>query len=180
MTFVIIFLSNFKLYNSTNSCMILFPFPANGRIGCKVVTFPHIRLQFLPQFCIIISVYCILLVSYLFIFPFILIMFTLLSRNADSKEVHGRLAVNQNDSSPVRNNEGTTSKKVTFGDLVRNNAVDDPVIKGYENDREASANWTPKMSAYTTNADDLNSYSHLPPVLEEPTSSFSEGQNSHT
>ncbi|CAA3008629.1 Isochorismate synthase, chloroplastic [Olea europaea subsp. europaea] len=96
------------------------------------------------------------------------------SRNADSKEVHGRLAVNQNDSSPVRNNEGTTSKKVTFGDLVRNNAVDDPVIKGYENDREASANWTPKMSAYTTNADDLNSYSHLPPVLEEPTSSFSE------
>ncbi|XP_073140503.1 uncharacterized protein [Henckelia pumila] len=98
------------------------------------------------------------------------------NRSAASQEVPAQFAVNQADSNFVRNNEETVSKKVTFGDLVRSSGVDEPDIQGNQSDREPSVNWTSKASAYSTTLDDPNSsYSpYLAPVLEEPSSSFSD------
>ncbi|KAI3454260.1 hypothetical protein Pfo_010923 [Paulownia fortunei] len=77
---------------------------------------------------------------------------------------------------PIRNNEETVNKKVTFGDLVRRIEMDELDTRGHQSDREPSVNWSSKASAYPMNLDDSNSsYSpYLPPVLEEPSSSFSE------
>ncbi|XP_073286178.1 uncharacterized protein [Primulina huaijiensis] len=98
------------------------------------------------------------------------------NRSAASQEVPAQFAINRADSNLVRNNEETVSKKVTFGDLVRSRDVDEPDIQGNQSDREPSVNWTSKASAYTTTLDDPNSsYSpYLAPVLEEPSSSFSD------
>lgn len=50
--------------------------------------------------------------------------------------------------------------------------------EGHQNEREPSANWRSGNSNYTAAPDDpSSSYSpYLPPVLEEPSSSFSEGE----
>jgi hypothetical protein len=55
--------------------------------------------------------------------------------------------------------------------------MDDPESERNQNEGESSANWTSGNPPYTTAIDDPNSsYSpFLPPVLEEPSSSFSEG-----
>lgn len=55
--------------------------------------------------------------------------------------------------------------------------MEDSDLEGQQNDREPSANWTSKNMGYTTTIEDPSpSYSpYLPPVLEEPSSSFSEG-----
>lgn len=76
--------------------------------------------------------------------------------------------------------EETTNKQVTFRDPVSNSELDDPDLDGNQNDRETSANLSSANPPYATPADDPgSSYSpyHLPPVLEEPSSSFSEGKN---
>ncbi|XP_073065033.1 uncharacterized protein [Primulina eburnea] len=98
------------------------------------------------------------------------------NRSAASQEVPAQFTINQTDSNLVRNNEETVSKKVTFGDLVRSTGVDEPDIQGNQSDREPSVNWTSLTSAYSTTIDDPNSsYSpYLAPVLEEPSSSFSD------
>ncbi|XP_054786754.1 uncharacterized protein LOC129293003 isoform X2 [Prosopis cineraria] len=78
---------------------------------------------------------------------------------------------------PTHYGEETTNKQVTFRDPVSNSEVDDTDGDGNQNEREASANWSSGNSPYTAAADDpSSSYSpyHLPPVLEEPCSSFSE------
>jgi len=75
----------------------------------------------------------------------------------------------------MHNVKETVRKKVTLGDLVRQNDMD-PDTEGNQNDREPSVNWISE-TPHTTSLDDPNSYSHLPPVLEEPSSSFSEDQN---
>ncbi|GFP83310.1 hypothetical protein PHJA_000474400 [Phtheirospermum japonicum] len=91
-----------------------------------------------------------------------------------SREVSSQLSFNQADPHNVQNNEGSVSKKVTFGDLVRSNEMDEPDNRGHPNYRELSGNWNSKASA-TPTLDDPNSYApYLPPVLEEPSSSFSE------
>ncbi|XP_073023441.1 uncharacterized protein [Primulina eburnea] len=98
------------------------------------------------------------------------------NRSPASQEVPAQFAINRADSNLVRNNEETVSKKVTFGDLVRSRDVDEPDIQGNQSDREPSVNWTSKASAYTTTLDDPNSSypPYLAPVLEEPSSSFSD------
>ncbi|KAI3457757.1 hypothetical protein Pfo_014420 [Paulownia fortunei] len=99
----------------------------------------------------------------------------LASRNTASHEVPSQLAFSQADPHHVRTNEGSTSKKVTFGDLVRSSEMDEPDNRGHQSDREPSVNWNSKASATTTPDDPNSSYSpYLPPVLEEPSSSFSE------
>ncbi|OIV90698.1 hypothetical protein TanjilG_15084 [Lupinus angustifolius] len=71
--------------------------------------------------------------------------------------------------------EEMTNKQVTFRDPVSNNEVDDPDGDENHNERETSANWTSGNPPYTTVDDPGASYSpYLPPVLEEPSSSFSE------
>ncbi|PIN11082.1 hypothetical protein CDL12_16313 [Handroanthus impetiginosus] len=95
------------------------------------------------------------------------------SRNSTAPhEVPSQLAFSQADAHHVRNTEGT--KKVTFGDLVRSSEMDEADSRGYQNDKEPPVNWNSKASA-TTLDDPNSSYSpYLPPVLEEPSSSFSE------
>ncbi|CAL0299948.1 unnamed protein product [Lupinus luteus] len=71
--------------------------------------------------------------------------------------------------------EEMTNKQVTFREPVSNNEVDDPDGDENHNERETSANWTSGNPPYTTVDDPGASYSpYLPPVLEEPSSSFSE------
>ncbi|KAL2246223.1 UNVERIFIED_CONTAM: hypothetical protein Sindi_2890500, partial [Sesamum indicum] len=100
----------------------------------------------------------------------------LASSNIASDEVPSQLVFSQAEQHTVRSNEGTVGKKVTFGDLVRSSEIDEPENRGHPSDREPSANWNSKASATTTMDDPNSSYSpYLPPVLEEPSSSFSEG-----
>ncbi|KAL6493332.1 hypothetical protein OROGR_033091 [Orobanche gracilis] len=101
----------------------------------------------------------------------------LASRTAESasREVPSQLSFSQAGPNHVGTNEGTVRKKVTFGDIVRSNEMDEADNRGHPNDIEPSVNWNSKASVITT-LDDFNSYSpYLPPVLEEPSSSFSEG-----
>ncbi|CAA0831582.1 Unknown protein [Striga hermonthica] len=92
-----------------------------------------------------------------------------------SSQSPSELSFNQTDPHHVRNNEGAVSKKVTFGDLVKNTEIDEPDNRGPMNDTEPSVNWNSKASATTTVDDPESSFSPLlPPVLEEPSSSFSE------
>ncbi|XP_047980476.1 uncharacterized protein LOC125222084 isoform X1 [Salvia hispanica] len=97
------------------------------------------------------------------------------SRNTAFPEIAQQIAYNQVDPQNVRNSEATVSKKVTFGDLVRSSESDEPENRGLLSDREPSANWN-SNTASTTSMDDPNSSfsPFLPPVLEEPSSSFSE------
>ncbi|KAK4283252.1 hypothetical protein QN277_000225 [Acacia crassicarpa] len=89
-----------------------------------------------------------------------------------------RLVVTQGGGAdPTHYGDETTNKQVTFRDPVSNSEVDDTDGDGNQNERETSANWSSGNSSYTAAAEDPNSsYSpyHLPPVLEEPSSSFSE------
>ncbi|KAG6393951.1 hypothetical protein SASPL_144526 [Salvia splendens] len=97
------------------------------------------------------------------------------SRNTAFPEIAQQIAYNQVDPQNVRNSEATVSKKVTFGDLVRSSELDEPENRGLLSDREPSANWN-SNTASTTSMDDPNSSfsPFLTPVLEEPSSSFSE------
>ena len=88
-------------------------------------------------------------------------------------------AVSMGESVPVHHKDVTSTKQVTFKDLVSSD-MEDSDLEGQQNDTEPQDNWASKSSAYTSALDDAStSYSpYLPPVLEEPSSSFSEGKNS--
>lgn len=99
-------------------------------------------------------------------------------RNTTSHEVASQLAFSQADLHQIRSSEGAVSKKVTFGDLVRSSELDELENRGQHNDREQSTIWNSNAAATTTMDDPNSSFSpYLPPVLEEPSSSFSEGLN---
>ncbi|XP_075098620.1 uncharacterized protein LOC107798275 isoform X7 [Nicotiana tabacum] len=69
--------------------------------------------------------------------------------------------------------EETPGKQVTFSDLISSNEMDDSEMGRHQNDIEP--NWAHKSSPYTSQLDDpSSSYPYLPPVLEEPSSSYSE------
>lgn len=67
-------------------------------------------------------------------------------------------------------------KPPSFKDLISSNEMEKSDASGLQNTREPSTHWGTRNSAYSTSTpDDPNSYSpYLPPVLEEPSSSFSE------
>lgn len=69
-----------------------------------------------------------------------------------------------------------TNKQVTFRDPVSNSEFDDPDGDGNLSEKEASAHWNSGNPPYSSTVDDpISSYSpYLPPVLEEPSSSYSE------
>ncbi|XP_058008864.1 uncharacterized protein LOC110648159 isoform X2 [Hevea brasiliensis] len=94
----------------------------------------------------------------------------LASRNSTIHDIPAQFAATRGDSRAVHYGEEITNKQVTFSDPVSNNEMDNPDAEGQQNEREPSASWG------TTALDDPgSSYSpYLPPVLEEPSSSFSE------
>lgn len=100
----------------------------------------------------------------------------LTSRNTTVQVIPAQLAVSQGYTHSKPNSEETSSKQVTFSDLISSNEMDDSDMERHQNDREPSVNWANKSSAYTSQLDDPgSSYSpYLPPVLEEPSSSYSE------
>ncbi|KAK7278336.1 hypothetical protein RJT34_23364 [Clitoria ternatea] len=100
----------------------------------------------------------------------------LASRNASSHDVSAQLVVTQGDTNPAHYGEEVTNKQVTFRDPVSSNEVDDADGDGTHSERETPENWSSGNPPYATTVDDpSSSYSpYLPPVLEEPSSSFSE------
>jgi hypothetical protein len=98
-------------------------------------------------------------------------------RNPAARDIPVQLAVTQSEVHAAHYGGETTSRQVTFREPVSNSEMDDPESEVNQNERESSANWGSGSSPYTTAIDDpSSSYSpFLPPVLEEPSSSFSEG-----
>ncbi|CAN1342737.1 hypothetical protein LINPERPRIM_LOCUS39554 [Linum perenne] len=98
----------------------------------------------------------------------------LASRSSAVRDVPEQFAVTKGDSHAMQYNTDNT-KQVTFRESVSNSEMDDLEADGQQNDRELQSNWG-SSTPYTTTIDDpSNSYSpYLPPVLEEPSSSFSE------
>ncbi|CAL1371872.1 unnamed protein product [Linum trigynum] len=98
----------------------------------------------------------------------------LASRNTAARDLPEQFAVTRGDS-PAMQYNGDNTKQVTFRDSVSNSEMDDLEAEVQLNDREAQSNWG-SGTPYTTTIDDpTSSYSpYLPPVLEEPSSSFSE------
>ncbi|XP_060183492.1 uncharacterized protein LOC132613483 isoform X2 [Lycium barbarum] len=102
----------------------------------------------------------------------------LTSRNATAQVIPAQLAVSQGYTHSKPKSEETSSKQVTFSGLISSNEMDDSDMERHQNDRETSVNWANKSSPYTSQLDDPSlSYSpYLPPVLEEPSSSYSEDE----
>ncbi|CAI8603173.1 unnamed protein product [Vicia faba] len=97
------------------------------------------------------------------------------SRNSSAHDVPNHQVVTQGDSQNEYYGE-LSNKQVTFRDPVSHNEVEDLEGDGDHSERETPANWSSGNPSYTTSVDDPgSSYSpYLPPVLEEPSSSFSE------
>ncbi|TXG60707.1 hypothetical protein EZV62_015280 [Acer yangbiense] len=92
----------------------------------------------------------------------------LASRNPASQDMPAHFASTQD-------GEETVNKQVKFSVPVNNSEMDDPDVEEHQNERDHSSNWASGNPPYNTNLDDPNSsYPYLPPVLEEPSSSFSE------
>ncbi|KAL5818145.1 hypothetical protein ACOSQ3_022044 [Xanthoceras sorbifolium] len=100
----------------------------------------------------------------------------LASRNPASQDIPAQFASTQEDAHATQYGDETANKQVKFSVPVNNSEMDDPDTEEHQNERDHSSNWASGNSPYNTNLDDPNSsYSpYLPPVLEEPSSSFSE------
>ncbi|XP_059628586.1 uncharacterized protein LOC132271274 isoform X2 [Cornus florida] len=97
------------------------------------------------------------------------------SRNSTLQDVPAQLAVSLDDSHPAHYREENTHKQVTFSDPVSSSEMDDLDVEGQQFERETNSNWVSKSSPYTAAEDPSSSYSpFLQPVLEEPSSSYSE------
>ncbi|KAJ4973346.1 hypothetical protein NE237_006520 [Protea cynaroides] len=98
-------------------------------------------------------------------------------RNSAAQDVPSQLVVSNSDSHGTHFAEEVTNKQLSFNDLVHQNEMDDSDAAVHQNVREPSSNWgsgnSPRMMPMH---DDPNSSlpPYLPPVLEEPSSSFSE------
>ncbi|XP_027362966.1 uncharacterized protein LOC113870729 isoform X2 [Abrus precatorius] len=100
-----------------------------------------------------------------------------LASRCSAHDVSTHLVVTQGDTHPTHYGEEMTNKHVSFHEPVSNSEFDYPDGDGTQNERETSANWSSGNPPYANTVDDpSSSYSpYLPPVLEEPSSSFSEG-----
>ncbi|KAL5574556.1 hypothetical protein UlMin_016255 [Ulmus minor] len=98
------------------------------------------------------------------------------SRTSVAQNMPEQVPVSQSDRHVTHYNEETANKQVTFREPVSNSETDDQDADGNQNEREKPSNWSSGNPPYTTTLDDPSStYSpFLPPVLEEPSSSFSE------
>lgn len=104
---------------------------------------------------------------------------TLFCRNTMPPDSSTQLDVSQDQSVSKSKSEEIPNKQVTFSELSNTNGIDDPDMEINQNDREPSVSWASKSSPYATALEDpISTYSpYLPPVMEEPTSSFSEGES---
>lgn len=84
-------------------------------------------------------------------------------RNSSTPGIVNQGVINHGDSHPARYGDEMSNKQVTFRDPVSSSEVDDPYGNGNPNE--------------TNTEDPSSSYPYLPPVYEEPFSSFSEGNN---
>ncbi|KAL9459050.1 hypothetical protein AB3S75_002438 [Citrus x aurantiifolia] len=100
----------------------------------------------------------------------------LASRDSAAQDIPAQLVGTRDDVHASQYSEETANKQVKFRVPVSNSEMDEPDAVENQNERDHSSNWASGNSAYTTTLDDPNSsYSpYLPPVLEEPSSSFSE------
>ncbi|XP_039053522.1 uncharacterized protein LOC120195624 isoform X2 [Hibiscus syriacus] len=97
------------------------------------------------------------------------------SRTSTAIEVPTQLEGTQGDMNTMRYGEETINKQVKFRDPVSNSQMDYPDTEGPQIEREPPSNWGSGNSPYTAHDDPSSSYpAFLPPVLEEPSSSFSE------
>ncbi|XVF16895.1 hypothetical protein REPUB_Repub10bG0070500 [Reevesia pubescens] len=98
------------------------------------------------------------------------------SRTSTANEIPTQLAVTQGDTQTTRYGEEIINKQVKFRDPVSNSEMDYSDAEGHQSEREPSSNWSSGNSPYATTIDDPSSSypPYLPPVLEEPSSSFSE------
>ncbi|XP_021301066.1 uncharacterized protein LOC110429375 isoform X2 [Herrania umbratica] len=98
------------------------------------------------------------------------------SRTSIANEIPTQLAVSRGDMHTMQYGEETINKQVTFRDPVSNSEMDDPDTEGHQIEREPPSNWGSANTPYATTLDDPSSSypPYLPPVLEEPSSSFSE------
>ncbi|PPD84977.1 hypothetical protein GOBAR_DD18086 [Gossypium barbadense] len=98
------------------------------------------------------------------------------SRTSTAIEIPTQLAGTQGDTNTVRYGEETINKQVKFLVPVSNSEMDYPDAEGQQIERELPSNWRSGNSPYTPAQDDPSSSypPYLPPVLEEPSSSFSE------
>ncbi|KAM6563148.1 hypothetical protein CsatB_023146 [Cannabis sativa] len=99
----------------------------------------------------------------------------LASRTSVAQDIPTQIPLSHGDAYVPQYTEESTNKQVTFRDPVSHSEMDEQGAEGSQNERETSANWTSGNSPYTTTLEDpSSSYPYLPPVLEEPSSSFSE------
>lgn len=100
-------------------------------------------------------------------------------RDSAAQDIPAQLVGTRDDVLASQYSEETANKQVKFRVPVSNSEMDEPDAVENQNERDHSSNWASGNSAYTTTLDDPNSsYSpYLPPVLEEPSSSFSEGND---
>ncbi|XP_065037332.1 uncharacterized protein LOC135672831 isoform X2 [Musa acuminata AAA Group] len=66
------------------------------------------------------------------------------------------------------------SQRPSFKHLVKSGKTDDPEMVALQHGKEHSVHWAPGNSYLPSGQDVQNSYSYLPTVYEEPSSSFSE------
>ncbi|XP_008782442.2 uncharacterized protein LOC103701978 [Phoenix dactylifera] len=97
-----------------------------------------------------------------------------ISRNTFAQDTTAR--VNQGDSHGAHFTDESKSQNPSFKDFVKGNDMGDPEAAGVQHGREPSVHWASGGSPYLASGmeDPNSSYPHLPPVLEEPSSSFSE------
>ncbi|PON85986.1 hypothetical protein TorRG33x02_181910 [Trema orientale] len=100
----------------------------------------------------------------------------LASRTSVAPDIPTQVPFSHGDAHVTQYSEETTNKQVTFRDPVSNSEMDEQDAEVNHHEREMPANWALGNPPYTTTLDDpSSSYSpYLPPVLEEPSSSFSE------
>ncbi|XP_062093482.1 uncharacterized protein LOC133799479 isoform X2 [Humulus lupulus] len=99
----------------------------------------------------------------------------LASRTSLAQDIPTQITLSHGDAHVAQYTEDSANKQVTFRDPVSHGEMDERGAEGNQNERESSANWTSGNSPYTTTLEDpSSSYPYLPPVLEEPSSSFSE------
>lgn len=106
------------------------------------------------------------------------VLILIIARTSTANEIPTQLAVSRGDMHTMQYGEETINKQVTFRDPVSNSEMDDPDTEGHQIERETPSNWGSGNSPYATTLDDPSSSypPYLPPVLEEPSSSFSEGK----
>ena len=96
-------------------------------------------------------------------------------RNTIAQDTTAR--VNQGDSHGAHVRDESKNQNPSFKDLVKGSGMGDSEAAGVQHGREPSVHWASGNSPYLSSGveDQNSSFPYLPPLAEEPSSSFSEG-----